>query len=194
MKIYNKLSLCFIVSLFFGCSQNSKKSTAVKQDSVVQKIAAGSSAKKENTEQDQAERAKEWLLSSIKHRYKDNGEEDTSINMYTKQYLDYKGDAMSLEYDTVLTEAQFIKKWRGKYNTKFVTRGIILIGQQDWGKLKVTQCNFKNKAADNSLVYSVIIEDEPNSYDKPEDLKHKRDIKVIHSGNTFLIDDILEYD
>jgi len=189
MKIYNKLSLCFIMSIFFGCSQNSKKSTAVKQDSVVQKIAAGSSAKKENTEQDQAERAKEWLLTSVTRYLKADigNENDTSI--FTKQYLEYKHDAIGRDFDG-LTEKQFADKWKSKYNIKFATTNSILIGQQDTIDPKVTRCELKKENADKSLVFGVVIEDA----DTENKYVHKRDIKVIPWGNTFLIDDILEYD
>lgn len=189
MKISNKLSLCFIVLICFGCSQNSKKSNIVKQDSIVQKIAADNSAKKENTQQDDIKRAKKWLLLSIARYLKADigNENDTSI--FTKQYLEYKQDAIGRDFDG-LTEKEFADKWKSKYNTKFATRNSILIGQQDTVDPKVTQCGLKKENADRSLVFGVVIEDA----DTENKYVHARDIKIIHSGNTFLIDDILEYD
>ncbi len=61
---------------------------------------------------------------------------------------------------------------------------------QDWVNPKVTRCTLKNKNADGSLIFNVIIEDA----DTESKYIHTRDIKVIPSGNTFIISDILEYD
>jgi len=185
----NAIIICFMALSCFGCSQNSKKNTSVKQDSVVQKTTAGNSAKKEKNRQGEAERAKEWLLTSITRYLKaDIGHEnDTSI--FTKQYLEYKQDAIGRDFDG-LTEKQFADKWKSKYNTKFATTNSILIGQQDTIDPKVTRCELKKENADKSLVFNVVIEDA----DTESKYVHKRDIKIIPSGTTFLIDDILEYD
>jgi hypothetical protein len=142
-----------------------------------------------NAEPDSCELAKHWLINSITKRYKPNGAEDTTVAMYTKQYIDYKGDAMSMEYDTVMTPEKLKKKWEGKYNTKFVRSNSFLIGQQDWVNPKITYCNLKSRTANKSFVFKLTIKDT----DPEGQYLHQREIKVIPSANSFLIDDILEY-
>lgn len=138
---------------------------------------------------DESNRAKEWLLASITQFFKETEVNQNKAKMFTRQYLQYKQDAISRDFDG-LTEEQFAHKWKGKYNTKLANRNSILIGQQDWVNPKVTHCQLKNKNADKSFIFNVIIEDADNQ----AKYKHTRAIKVIPSGNTFLIDDILEYD
>jgi len=187
--IKNKAALlCLIILVYCGCSQN-KQPAEVKQAPV-----AATAVEKQAVKSDEAEQAKQWLLSSIERRYKENGMEDTTVKMYTAKYIDYKGDSMGIVYDTVLTEKQFEEKWKGKYNTKLVNRGSFLHGQQDWFILKVTRCELQRKIPGNAYMFSVIIEDMHDKGETLSEYRHKRDIKVIPSGNSFLIDDILEYD
>src|SRR3569623_1227378 len=82
------------------------------------------------------ESAKQWLLSNMQRFFKEKATKDDTV-MFTKKYLRYKHDAIGREFDG-LTDEQFAKKWKGKYDTKFAGTGSILIGQQDWIHTKVT--------------------------------------------------------
>jgi len=86
----------------------------------------------------------------------------------------------------MITE-QFKKKWEGRYNTKFVGNGGFFISEQDPGKVKVTSCNFIKHPDQNSYLFKVVIEDQ--TFKK----KFNLDMKVVKNGNSFLIDDITEY-
>jgi hypothetical protein len=173
-------ALLLTVSICYGHAKN-RQPLHIKQESNI--------TQKRAVKTDEAKRAKEWLLSSIAQFFKETGGKGRNAKMFTKQYLEYKQDAIGTGYDG-LTEEQFAHKWKGKYNTKLANSESLLIGQQDWVNPKVTHCQLKSKNADKSFIFNVIIEDA----DTQNRYIHKRDIKVIPSGNIFLIDDVLEYD
>jgi len=52
----------------------------------------------------------------------------------------------------------------------------------------------KKRLPNNSFMFSLIIEDDHDYPDAVGHPKHKRDIKVIPHGKSFLVDEILEYD
>jgi len=188
MNRKNNVILFTAVMLFVCSCSNTEKSTATNSKDSIGKQTVVSKTP-DSLSKDDPKRAKKWLLNSIANRYKPDGEEDTTIKMYTKQYEQYKSDAINREYDG-LTEAQFENKWKDKYNVKFATSNSILIGQQDWINPRVTHCELKKMTADKSFLFSVIIDDG----DSKTKYTHRRDIKVTPFGSTFLIDDILEYD
>ncbi|MES2278251.1 MAG: hypothetical protein V4592_19630 [Bacteroidota bacterium] len=187
MNTSGKLLLSAIAVIAFSCSQPKKTKTSETKDSIGKQIKADKTAYlvKNN---DDAGRAKEWLLSNITRFLKENPLKDDTV-MFTKQYLEYKHDAIGRDFDG-LTNEQFIKKWKGKYDTKLVNSNSILLGQQDQVNPKITHFQLKNKNADNSFIFNVIIEDA----DTEDKYVHTRDVKVIAKGNTFVISDILEYD
>ena len=109
----------------------------------------------------------------------------------TNDYHTYKQDAINLEYDdsdSAMTEADFKKKWQGKYKTELVGNGGYIISAQDNGKVKVTKCNFMKNLGPEASLYKVRIED--------LDFKatYNRDIKVVTINNKLFIDDVQEYD
>jgi len=138
-------------------------------------------------------KAKVWLIKVIESYL--NGEDlnaaFTNLRAsLTGTYYNYKQDAINLIYDggdTTMTRETFDKKWRSKYNTKFVGNGGYLISSNDHGKIKVTICDFIKQPEQNSYLYKVIIEDLDFK------LKSNRNIKVVKQGDIFLIDDIIEY-
>ena len=139
-------------------------------------------------------KVKKWLTAVIENY---TNMEDSRIALenlkksLTADYYNYKRDALDLEYDngdTTLTEEEFKNKWKDKYNIKFVGNGGFIISAQDYGKAKVTTCNFIKNKGQNAALYKVVIDD--------LDFKTKfnRDIKVIVQNGKLLIDDIVEYD
>jgi hypothetical protein len=109
----------------------------------------------------------------------------------TNDYYNYKQDAINLEYDAPsgppMTPEKFKKKWEGKYNIKLVGYGGFFISEDDHGKVKVISCHFIKQPDPNSFLFKVVIEDQ--TFKK----KFNRDMKVIKNGNSFLIDDVMEY-
>lgn len=136
-------------------------------------------------------KVKQWIAKVIEdftNSEHSNAAHDSMVNSLTKDYYEYKQEALNLEYDdSTMTEEGFKKKWQHKYNTGLVGEGGYLISAQDNGKIKVTTCNWMRNT-DNASFYKVVIED--------LDFKtlFHRDIKVIYQNGKFLIDDILEYD
>ena len=136
---------------------------------------------------DKSELAKKWLIKSIENFFKQESPEMSSIT--TKTYNKYKSDATNVEMDTEgsLTVEQFNKKWKKTYDIKYAGVGNgFLISAQDWGKVTVTKCQLLT-AKENVYIFQVIIKDATYKG------SYKRDIKVIESGKSFLIDDVKEY-
>jgi hypothetical protein len=129
------------------------------------------------------EAAKKWLLKAIDQFFKETVEME---NITTKTYSEYKSDAMNIEMDGGMTLAAFEKKWNGKFNTKRVGYDGFLISAQDWNKISVTSCLLMNTTKDNGFLFRVVLKDVVSKE------IFKRDIKVIPSGKSFLIADVLE--
>jgi hypothetical protein len=138
-------------------------------------------------------KVKKWLIAVIEDFT--NGEPGIAFEnlqkSLTADYLNYKQDALNLEYDnsdTALTVDSFKKKWQHKYNTRYVGEGGYIISSQDNGKVKVATCSFMENKGQNATLYKVVIEDLDNKS------KFHRDIKVIAQNGKLLIDDVVEYD
>ena len=192
MNRYNILA--FSVMILFSCKEQTHDDTQhtqglgnkTEQDSiakVTERVPPG------HQEEEEIEKGKLWLIHSIEDTFKaTNDTNDEVIPIYTKRYEEYKSDAINVDMDGGMTEKQFFNKWEDQYNPKMAGVGYgFLIGGQDWGKIKVTYCEVKTKMQDNSLIFNVVIEDLEFK------VKYKRDIKIIRSENTYLIDDVLEY-
>lgn len=139
----------------------------------------------QQTEDQDQKNAKNWLIKSIEAYF---GKDSSNMqDITTKAYSEYKVDAMNLEYDESLTEAGFKKKWKNKFDTKYVGYEAFLVPTQDNGKIKITSCKLLSVTKDKAYIFETVIKD--------LDYKHsyKRDIKVIHSGKSFLIADVKEY-
>jgi macrodomain Ter protein organizer (MatP/YcbG family) len=182
------LGFLFVLSVIFSCtnSQNDATDTLAIQDSL--RLDSINNVKKLMSED-----AKTWLIKSIENEFADplfeDENQDKKVSIYTKSYEEYKTDAISIDYDGGMTEEAFKKKWGGKYDTKYAGIGTgFLISGQDWVKISITNCTLKSDlSTDSTMVFDVMIED------KEAKAKYKRDIKVIKSDNSFLIDDVLEY-
>jgi hypothetical protein len=182
------LGFLFVLFVIFSCTNSQKDTldTLAIQDSLrLDSI--------NNVKRLMSEDAKTWLIKSIENEFADplfeDENQDKKASIYTKSYEEYKTDAISIDYDGGMTEEAFKKKWDGKYDTKYAGIGTgFLISGQDWVKISISNCTLKsNLSTDSTMVFDVMIED------KEAKAKYKRDIKVIKSGDSFLIDDILEY-
>jgi hypothetical protein len=137
------------------------------------------------TENQDQENAKDWLIKAIEINF--NKDTFDTADITTKTYAEYKSDAINIEYENGLTQEAFKKKWKNKFDLKYVGYNGFLVPTQDYGKIKVSSCKLLSVTKDKAYIFETIIRD--------VDYKHnyKRDIKVIHSGKSFLIADVKEY-
>jgi hypothetical protein len=144
--------------------------------------------KKENNQvANTSENAKKWLIETIQTYFKKDFPEMSGIT--TKTYEEYKTEATNVGLDTevAMTQTEFENKWKKKYDTKYAGIGFgFLISGQDWGKIEVSKCILLAENGD-SCVFQTILRDTEFKTD------YKRDIRVVKSGNSFLIDDVKEY-
>ncbi|NIF07816.1 hypothetical protein F3J23_20515 [Chryseobacterium sp. Tr-659] len=143
-----------------------------------------------NTTSNTSEEAKKWLEKNIEKYFKDDlgSEGENMKKMTTKEYFDYKTDAMNvdLDVDGSLTEQEFRDKWKGKFDTNKAGIGVgFLITGQDWYEVKVTKCQLISEEG-NNLLFNVILTDQKVKAEYPVK------IKVIKENGSFLIADVLQ--
>ena len=166
-------SLCLLAS----CSTEKKAESSTSTDSLSTNAVAAN----------QSDEAKKWLIEAIETTFQGENYADTSRHIYTPTYEAYKNDAVGVGYDGGLSEEEFVKKWKGKFNTKLAGMGTgFLISGQDFGKIKVATCDLTESLKD-TIVFKVVIDD------LDAKAHYKRDIKVVPAGKSFLIADVLEY-
>ncbi|TZF95086.1 hypothetical protein FW781_14415 [Chryseobacterium panacisoli] len=143
-----------------------------------------------NNESNEAEDAKRWLEKSIIDYFKadiGNGEKNMQ-KITTKDYFDYKTDAMNVDMDVdgSLTEKEFQDKWKSKFDTRKAGVGVgFLITAQDWNKIEVGSCELKSSSKDE-YVFSIVLRDDGFK------AKYPSVIKVIKENGSFLIADVLQ--
>ncbi len=173
-KTYLLITLLYLAS----CQSNSKKiETEVKTYSIITHT--------KTSEVIESDFAKQWLIESIETNFKTA--EGLIDSICTKDYAAYKSDAIGVEYDGGMTQQAFEKKWKDKFDVKHVGIGTgFLISGQDWENIKVSKCELSPMKLKEGYLFETIIEDLPSKG------TYKRDIKVIKSGKSFLISDVLE--
>ena len=134
--------------------------------------------------------AKKWLTDNIEQFFSnfDKLEGDYS-KICTKEYFNYKTDATNVEMgDDGMTKAKFEKKWPNRTTGLAGIGAGFMVSAQDFGKIKVTKCEFLNRTLTGGYFFGAVIEDIQFK------LKYKREIVVVQNKGAFLIDDVLEYD
>lgn len=183
----NKIYLLVSVLLLAACQKKQEEKSVVKinpdtvsTDNKVAKLPATSFS--------ESDLAKKWLIQNIEDNFKTT---DGLIDkICTKTYAEYKSDAIGVDYDGGLTPKAFEKKWKGKFDIKYAGTGTgFLISGQDWVKIKVSKCELSAAKLEEGYLFATIIED----VGATSKTVYKRDIKVIPTGNSFLISDVLEY-
>ncbi|MET3020358.1 hypothetical protein [Flavobacterium hydatis] len=184
MHKFNALKFSFILASTLAIIQNgnaqSNKGLISPSNATI-----NNAANKQKTENQNQENAKNWLIKTIETNF--NKDTYEMSDMTTKTYAQYKSDAINIEYDNGLTEESFKKKWKNKFDTKYVGMNGFLIPTQDYGKIKVSSCKLLYISKDKGYVFETIIKDLTFK------TSYKRDIKVIQSGKSFLIADVKEY-
>jgi hypothetical protein len=138
-------------------------------------------------DQQPTEEAKKWLIGQIEAYFEGFDEVNGGFSkLCTKEYFEFKTDATNIDYDGGMSEDEFKKKW-GKRYSKFAGIGEgFLVAGNDFGKIKVTSCEFKNKTEKGGYLFKVLL----------FDIEYKstfiREITVMPQNATFLIDDVLE--
>ncbi|PJJ59066.1 hypothetical protein [Hymenobacter chitinivorans] len=138
---------------------------------------------------------RQWLVASIDTNFSNEAQERRNTDpqdptsIYTPQYVEYKLDAIQLEFaEEEDAEQKFQQKWSGRYNPQLVGNGTFLFVQgQDYGKVRVTGCKFKERTKDQGLLFTVTTKDD--TYHTQE----TGDIKVISTPQGYKIDDVREY-
>jgi hypothetical protein len=177
-----KITLIITLFSIFSCQkkQEIKNDTIVKKDTIITDIPA-----KVLTE---SELAQKWLIQNIEENFKTPDGLIDSI--CTKTYAEYKSDAIGVDYDGGMTLKAFEKKWKGKFDAKHAGTGTgFLISGQDWVKINVKKCELSPLKLKEGYLFETMIED----VGATTKTTYKRDIKVVPSGNSFLISDVLEY-
>jgi len=175
-----------IASLFFiiACKEEKKEiKTDAKPQQTEEKVVL-------NNESSEAEDAKKWLEKSIVDYFKaDIGSEEKNMQkITTKDYFEYKTDAMNVDMDVdgSLTEKEFQDKWKSKFDTNKAGIGVgFLITAQDWDKIEVGSCDLKSTSKDE-YIFNVVLTD--NSFKA----KYPSVIKVVKQNGSFLIADVLQ--
>jgi hypothetical protein len=189
-----KILLCIIIAhVFVACKPKQKEvSSEVEMPKITNQDTVSSDQKIDANKLPDTEKAKQWLVKSIESYFvSDLTLMDSVMNsICTKTYFTYKSDATGVDMDGGMTKKGFEKKWKNKFNTQFGGSGVgFLISGQDWTKIKVSKCVLSNKKADEGYLFETIITDKGVA-----DYNYKREIKVIKSGDNFLIADVLEYE
>ena len=174
----NKSYLLIALLSLVSCQNKAKKiEVEVKTDSIITNT--------KTPELSESDLAREWLIESIETNFKTA--EGLIDSICTKDYATYKSDAIGVEYDGGMTQQAFEKKWKNKFDVKHVGIGTgFLISGQDWENIKVAKCELSPLKLKEGYLFETIIEDLPSNN------TYKRDIKVIKSGRSFLISDVLE--
>lgn len=141
-----------------------------------------------NNETNEAEDAKKWLESSIVDYFKaDVGSEEKNMRkITTKEYFEYKTDAMNvdLDVDGGLTEKGFQDKWKSKFDISKAGVGTgFLITPQDWDKIEVGSCDLELSSKDEYL-FNVVLTDKNFKAEYPSV------VKVVKENGSFLIADV----
>ena len=174
----NKTYLLIALLSLASCQNTGKKiEVEVKTDSIV--------IETKTSKISESDLAKKWLIKSIEANFKTS--EGLIDSICTKDYATYKSDAIGVEYDGGMTLLAFEKKWKDKFDVKHVGIGTgFLISGQDWENIKVATCEISPVKLKEGYLFETLIEDLPSK------VTYRRDIKVIKSGQTFLIADVLE--
>jgi len=183
----NKIRLLITVFLLVSCQKKQEAKSEVKN--YVDSVSTDVKVAEIPSESDllESDLAKKWLSYNIENNFKTP--DGLMDSICTKKYAEYKSDAIGVDYDGGLTPKAFEKKWRGKFDLKHAGIGTgFLISGQDWTKIKVKKCELSPMKLKEGYLFETIIEDVGATK-----TLYKRDIKVIPSGNFFLISDVLEY-
>ncbi|MCB2408424.1 hypothetical protein [Hymenobacter lucidus] len=189
----NKLALCALLGTLAACQNQPAEQPTATPPTAETPAAAATAASTAPPADAEAAKVRQWLVTSIEDNFNIPDKDGQNIDLenprsiYTRQYREYKLDAIQLEFQGEEEAKAFLKKWEGPYETKYVGQGSFLFTGQDFGKVKVTKCELKERTKDQAYIFSVATRDSTYNVDG------KGDIKVIKTADGYRIDDVREY-
>lgn len=132
---------------------------------------------------------KKWLtkviVDYVNGHYSKSADENLQAEL-TEDYYNYKHEAITLEYSD-MTKEEFDKKWKSKYDTKYLGNGGFFTSVMDNGKVEIPICNLIKSLGDTAKIFHTVVHDLHWKTD------YKFDIKVVYKNSKLLIDDVKEY-
>lgn len=130
---------------------------------------------------------KEWLKKNIESFFNNENNFMKGLSyLCTKQYTEFKTDAINIDLDGGMTEPEFKSKWGRRYSQYAGIGEGFMIAGTDFGKIEVAKCQFRNMTEMKNFVYDVLI------IDKTFNSKFIRQVVLVRNRSSFLIDDVLE--
>jgi hypothetical protein len=130
---------------------------------------------------------KNWLKENVES-YFNNDEKFMKgfSSLCTKQYFEFKQDAINIDLDGGMSEGAFKTKWGRRYSKYAGIGDGFMIAGNDYGKIELTKIEFKNRTEMGGLLYDVLI------IDTVFKSKFQRQIILLKENKQFSIDDVLE--
>ena len=190
----NRIALILLTTfMMFSCNKQDKDSVVDNNAHIAEK--SGEEVAKNQGQQQEKEQkqneidAQKWLEKSIENYFKeDDNLGKNMMKMTTKDYYQYKMDAMNVDMDVdgSLTLKEFQNKWHKKFDVKNTNfNSGFLISGQDWDHVVVEKCNLELSSS-NDFIFDVVL------LDKGFKTRYPRKITVIKNENQFLIADVKE--
>lgn len=175
------LYIVIISSIIFSCAEKDNKES-LESETLIDSLTIEDNADTTLIKED----AQVWLKKSIEGYF------EGKLNLEkicTPEYLEFKLDAVSVDTDTGISEEALLKKWKNRRSVKWVGLGSgFFISGQDWRKIKVSSARLKDIKENGYLVYAT------NIQDLDFNANYKRDIILKPVNNSFLIDDVIEFE
>ena len=127
--------------------------------------------------------AQKWIETEIPKAF--NTQLNPIESLATEKYQRYKSDAINVEFDGGLSEADFHEKWKKEFDTKKAGIGIsFILGVQDYETVKVERARFVKQITPTSYLFLVSFGYSENSGTVAVQLI------VEEHKNSFLISDV----
>lgn len=197
-----KTLIIVIIPFLFSCQEKEKKTEihlkpiestgkeieTIILDSINNQAKLDSIEKQMNLDED-VSRGKKWLKTNIESAFNSDDDYNKILAIFTKQYSEFKSDAINVHYDTEdsLTPEQFKKKWEKIYNLQLTNNYSILIGLDDYEKV-IVKSIVPTKTVENGFWYKITLLE--TSFNETIE----REVRIVKVRNSFLIDEVLERD
>ena len=132
---------------------------------------------------DKRAEAQKWIETEIPKAF--NSQLNPIESLATEKYQRYKSDAINVDFDGGLSEADFQEKWKKEFDTKKAGIGLsFILGVQDYETVKVERARFVQKITPTSYLFLVSFSYSENSGTVALQLI------VEEHKNSFLISDV----
>jgi len=98
--------------------------------------------------------AQKWIETEIPKAF--NTQLNPIKSLATEKYQRYKSDAINVDFDGGLSEADFHKKWKKDFDTQKAGIGLsFILGVQDYETVKIERARFVKKITPTSYLFLV---------------------------------------